>query len=144
MLRVTEADVRDYFTDGRRISFLIERRLAREVLSGASLASSEGAAFDLQDSQGRRWEVRSISAAGIYFCPSYMVGSGRVFEEAGFLTKITQIEGYILSDIESFPNVPFWIIPKSVVEAWYRANRLGAGTKISRVRALALIQAWSS
>ena len=83
-LKIKPSDVRLYFTDGRRISFLIERRIAYEVLFGA-LAPSEGAGFDLFDSQGRKWEVRSITKGGIYFCPSYMVGSGRRFEENGFL-----------------------------------------------------------
>jgi len=141
VLRVTEADVREYFTDGRRISFLIERRLAREVLAGASLAASEGAAFDLKDAQGRKWEVRSISSGGIYFCPSYMVGSGRAFVEEGFLQKLDEIEGYILSDIESFPDVPFWIVSSAQVLAWYRNKQLGAGTKISRAKAFALLKA---
>jgi hypothetical protein len=141
LLKVTEADVREYFTDGRRISFLIERRLAREVLGG-KLAASEGAAFDLQDADGRKWEVRSISAAGIYFSPSFMVGSGRSFVEAGFLAKVAAISGYIVSDIESFPDVPFWIIPSSVVEQWWRDGELGPKTKISRAKALVLLDEW--
>lgn len=143
VLRVSEADVREYFTDGRRISFLIERRLAREVVVGGSLAASEGAGFDLLDGLGRKWEVRSISAGGIYFCPSYMVGSGRVFVELGFLEKLSEIEGYIVSDIDAFPDVPFWLLPKTVVEDWYRTGKLGAGTKVSRARALALLNTWS-
>ena len=141
VLRVSEGDVREYFTDGRRISFLLERRLAREVIKG-SLAVSEGAAFDLLDPQGAKWEVRSISGGGIYFCPSYMVGSGRRFEEAGFLTKMSQISGYIVSDLESFPDVPFWILPTSVVEGWWRAGELGRNSKISRAKALILLDEW--
>ncbi|MGB7791651.1 MAG: hypothetical protein WBL39_10590 [Terrimicrobiaceae bacterium] len=35
-------DIRAYFTDGRRISFMLERRLMREVLGGR-LAISAGA-----------------------------------------------------------------------------------------------------
>jgi hypothetical protein len=143
VLRVSEADVREYFTDGRRVSFLLERRLAREVMQG-TLAASEGAGFDLLDPQGRKWEVRSISGGGIYFCPSYMVGSGRRFEEAGFRTKLDEIAGYVVSDIESFPDVPFWILPKTAVETWWRAGKLGVGTKISRAKALALLGEWSS
>ncbi len=46
-------DVREYFTDGRRVSFLLERRLAYEVEKG-KLAQSEGAGFDLIDLQGRK------------------------------------------------------------------------------------------
>ena len=143
VLRVSELDVREYFTDGRRVSFLLERRLAREVIKG-TLATSEGAGFDLLDPQGQKWEVRSISSGGIYFCPSYMVGSGRKFEEAGFLAKLDEIAGYIVSDIEAFPDVPFWILPKTAVETWWREGKLGSGTKVSRARALSLLQAWPS
>lgn len=77
-------DVRAYFTDGRRVSFMLERRIMREVLGGR-LAASEGDDHDLVDAQGRKWEVRSVSGGGIYFCPSYMVGSGRRFQCDGFL-----------------------------------------------------------
>ena len=51
----------------------------REVLGG-KLAPSEGDDHDLIDTQGRKWEGRSVSGGGIYFCPSYMVGSGRRFD----------------------------------------------------------------
>ena len=141
-LKIKPSDVRLYFTDGRRISFLIERRIAYEVLFGA-LAPSEGAGFDLFDSQGRKWEVRSITKGGIYFCPSYMVGSGRRFEENGFLEKLKEIEGYIVSDIESFPNVPFWIISSQQVKAWHNAGQLGKNSSMSREKALKLIRALS-
>lgn len=139
-LKIGAADVREYFTDGRRVSFILERRLANEVVKG-KLAPSEGAGYDLLDSQGRKWEVRSITKGGIYFCPSYMVGSGRAFDEPGFLIKLKEIEGYIISDVESFPNVPFWILPKTTVENWWRNGKLGAGTKISRAVALKLLEA---
>lgn len=108
-LRISKEDVREYFTDGRRVSFLLERRIAREVFKG-NLAPTEGAGFDIVDSVGGRWEVRSISKDGIYFSPSYMVGSGRSFDEVGFLSKLSEIKGYIVADIESFPNIPFWIV----------------------------------
>ena len=141
-LHIGEADVREYFTDGRRVSFLLERRLAHEVIKGR-LAPSEGAGYDLIDPQGRKWEVRSISKGGIYFCPSCMVGSGRSFDEPGFLAKLEDIAGYIISDIESFPDVPFWILPKETVEAWWRGGQLGSATKISRNKAHALLAAWN-
>lgn len=142
VLQVTQTDVREYFTDGRRVSFLIERRLAREVVAGGRLAASEGAGFDLLDAAGRKWEVRSLTSGGVYFCPSYMVGSGRSFNEAGFLQKLAEIDGYILSDIESFPDVPFWVIPKSAIQSWYNTGLLGSGTKISRAKALSLLRDW--
>jgi len=138
-LKISPEEVKQYFTDGRRISFILERRLAREVLMG-KLAPSEGASFDLTDAKGGMWEVRSISRQGIYFCPSYMVGSGRCFEEQGFLNKLNSIEGYIVSDIESFPSVPFWIIPYTVVLNWWQQGQLGINSKISRAKALSLIK----
>lgn len=137
-LKISIEDVREYFTDGRRISFILERRIVNEVLMG-KLAPSEGASYDVEDKDGGKWEVRSISRQGVYFCPSYMVGSGRVFQLPGFLAKLDQIEGYIVSDIESFPNVPFWIIPSSKVREWWEANELGINSKISRIKALRLL-----
>lgn len=138
-LKIGEADVREYFTDGRRVSFILERRLSQEVIKGR-LAPSEGAGYDLMDAQGRKWEVRSITRGGIYFCPSYMVGSGRAFDNAGFLAKLAEIEGYIISDVELFPNIPFWILPKAMVQQWWSAAKLGTTTKISRAVALKLLK----
>ncbi len=138
-LKIGEPDVREYFTDGRRVSFILERRLACEVIKG-KLAPSEGAGYDLLDSNGRKWGVRSITRGGIYFCPSYMVGSGRSFDRQGFLDKLGEIGGYIISDVESFLNIPFWILPKTTVQNWWDAGRLGSATKISRAVALKLLE----
>ena len=111
-----------HFRDGRRVSFLLERRIAYEVLNG-SLPPSEGAGYDVLDSEDQKWEVRSVSLAGIYFCPSYMVGSGRKFEELGFLTKMDEIAGYVVSDIQRFPAVPYWIIPVDIVREWWQQRK---------------------
>ncbi|MDP2166961.1 MAG: hypothetical protein Q8J64_01375 [Thermodesulfovibrionales bacterium] len=137
-LKISAADVREYFTDGRRISFILERRIAHEILKG-TIASSEGSDFDVVDSEGGKWEVRSISKGGIYFCPSYMVGSGRKFDKGGFKRKTSIIKGYIIADIEKFPDVPFWIIPTEQVLSWWDAGKLGTTTKISHKKALSLI-----
>jgi len=139
-MQLKESDVTLYFTDGRRVSFMLERRIAYEVLDG-TLAPSEGAGWDVLDSSGKKWEVRSISRGGIYFSPSYMVGSGRSFNEPGFLSKLDEIEGYVVSDIESFPEIPFWIIPGDLVRSWWRSGELGTSTKISRAKALKLVKA---
>ena len=57
-MKISESDVKLYFTDGRRVSFIIERRLAYEIIHG-KLAANEGAGYDLIDSSGDKWEVRS-------------------------------------------------------------------------------------
>jgi hypothetical protein len=138
-LKINSQDVREYFTDGRRVSFILERRIANEIIHG-KLARSEGAGYDLVDPQGGKWEVRSISRSGVYFCPSYMVGSGRSFEPTGFLNKLADIKGYILTDIESFPEVPFWIVPSQDVRLWWDEGKLGTSTKLSRNKALSLLK----
>ena len=79
--------------------------------------------------------------AGVYFCPSYMVGSGRVFEEGGFLEKLREIDGYIVSDITVFPRIPVCKVWSDAVRSWYGDNSLGAGTKVFRRRALRLLGA---
>lgn len=139
-LKIQPEDVREYFTDGRRVSFILERRIAREVLKG-KLAASEGADHDLTDASGDKWEVRSMTRGGVYFCPSYMVGSGRSFEPDGFLAKLGGIKGYILADVETFPDVPIYVVAAAEVRAWWQARQLGATTQISRVKALTLLQA---
>ena len=121
-------EVLAYFQDGRRISFMLERRIRDEL--NWHLAPSEGSGFDLVDNEGKNWEVRSVSN-GIYFCPSYMVGSGRTFEEKGFFTKLDSIAGYVCSDIKKFPRVPVWIIPVDVIRSLYIDGRLGRSSAIS-------------
>jgi len=138
-LKLSPEEVREYFTDGRRVSFLLERRIAKEVIKGR-LAPSEGSGYDLIAPDGGKWEVRSISKGGIYFCPSYMVGSGRAFNAKGFTSKLKEIQGYIVSDIEKFPQIPYWVVNKMVVIEWYRKNLLGSGTKTSRIRILDLLE----
>ncbi len=64
--KVTVEDIREYLTDGRRVSFIIERRLKWEN-HGWTLAPSEGAGYDLRDPEGGLWEVRSITMGGVYF-----------------------------------------------------------------------------
>jgi hypothetical protein len=136
-MKLRDEAVREYFTDGRRVSFLLERRIASEVLHGKT-APSEGAPFDAIDDTGGRWEVRSLSRHGVYFCPSNMVGSSRHFETAGFLKKLEGIRGYVVADIESFPDVPYWRVRSEQVLAWWRSGALGSDSKISREKALAM------
>ena len=129
-MHIHEEDVLAYFRDGRRVSFILERRI-RDHFSGWQLAHSEGANYDLLDEKGGKWEVRSLSNS-IYFCPSSMVGSGRRFEEAGFVAKLNSIEGYICSDITQFPDIPVFIVPGTTLRDLYDEGLLGMSTSISR------------
>lgn len=128
---VTIKDIHEYLTDGRRISFIIERRLAWDN-PGWTLAPSEGAGYDLKAPNGGLWEVRSITNGGVYFNPSAQVGSGRRFAEAGFLAKLDAVDGFILSDITLFPNIQVFKVPVECVKRWYKQRELQANAKVSR------------
>ena len=138
-MKIKPEDVVEYFTDGRRVSFVIERRLAYEIVHG-KIAPTEGEEYDLTDTKGDKWEVRSITGGGMFCCPSYMVGKGRKFEEKGFLEKLDEIAGYILTDVASFPKVPFWAIPKELVKNWWNDGILGVNSHVSRKKVLDLIK----
>lgn len=137
-MKLAPEDVREYFTDGRRVSLLIERRVMREILRG-KLAPHEGTPYDVVDAQGGNWDIRSISERGVYFSPSHMVGSGRRFERAGFYAKLDVLRGYVLADIGRFPEVPYWKVETAQVRAWWNAGDLGPDTRISRKKALELL-----
>lgn len=133
--KVSPEDVREYLTDGRRVSFIIERRLKWEN-PGWQLAPSEGAGYDLLDPEGGMWEVRSITRQGVYFNPSNQVGSGRRFNEDGFQLKMSGIKGFILSDIVGFPVVDVFVVPVANVLRWHSQRLLGANAKVSRAKFL--------
>lgn len=133
--KVSTEDVREYLTDGRRVSFIIERRLKWEN-PGWQLAPSEGAGYDLLDPEGGMWEVRSITRQGVYFNPSNQVGSGRRFNEDGFQLKMSGIKGFILSDIVGFPIVDIFVVPIANVLRWHSQRLLGANAKVSRAKFL--------
>jgi hypothetical protein len=136
--QVTAKDVREYFTDGRRVSFIIERRLKWDH-PGWELAPSEGAGYDLKDSEGGLWEVRSLTKGGVYFTPSSQVGSGRKFNEDGFQAKLGGVKGFILSDIEMFPDMDVYVVPVGNIIRWHKAGLLGANAKVSRSKFLSMI-----
>lgn len=127
---VSEQDIQEYMTDGRRASFIIERRLKWDNPDW-KLAPSEGAGFDLIDPNGHRWEVRCITSQGVYFNPSNQVGSGRVFNEREFLNKLYGIAGFILADITKFPVVPVFKFSVDYVFEWYQQKLLGANARVS-------------
>jgi len=139
-LHIPVIDTLAYFQDGRKASFIIERRLAYEYLQG-KIAESEGASYDVFDRDGKKWEVRCLTKRGMYFCPSYMKGKGRVFEESGFLDKLSEVEGYLIGKITDFPTVPIYQVDSSQVMKWWRRGDLGSSTQIQLNKAQTLFQA---
>ena len=129
-LHLTVEETLEYFKDGRRGSFVVERRIAREMIGG-KISESEGSAFDVYDSEGNKWEVRSLTNSGIYFCPSYMVGAGRKFDESGFQAKLNEVKGYYVARITTFPEIEVYKIDSKQVRTWHKNKELGKTTKIS-------------
>ncbi len=127
---ITPADMLEYLTDGRRVSFILERRLVWEHPEW-KLAPSEKAGYDLRAPDGGLWEVRCVTANGVYFNPSNQVGKGRSFDEGGFLAKIEMLAGYILADITRMPQVPVYRVPSALVKQWYRDGKLGTRAQVS-------------
>ncbi len=139
-LHLSEEDIKLYFTDGRKVSFIYERRVNNEYIFG-KLAPSEKCGYDLIDKKGNKWEIRCITKDGVYFSPSNMVGKGRKFAEIGFLGKLKEIKGYILADVDEFPNVSFWIVDKEDVFDWYKKGLLGKNASPSKKKILELLNA---
>lgn len=133
--RVNTSDIREYLTDGRRVSFIVERRLKWEN-PGWQLAPSEGAGYDMLDPEGGMWEVRSVTRGGVYFKPSAQVGSGRSYNEHGFLKKLAAIKGFILSDITTFPTITCYVVPVANVLRWHNSGALGRQAQVTRQRFL--------
>ena len=69
-----------------------------------------------------------------------MVGSGRSFEETGFLRKLDEVSGYVISDITAFPKIPVWTVPAATVRSWWLSGLLGTSAKVSREKALRLVE----
>jgi len=136
-LHLTNEEVREYFKDGRRCSFLIERKL--RIYMKAEIAETEGKSYDLIDENNNKWEVRSLTNNGVYFCPSTMVGSSRKFDEKGFLRKLKVVVGYKIANIQTFPNVKVYSVSSEQVLAWYKIGKLGKTTTIKPKKFLTLI-----
>ena len=121
------------------ISYSLERRIRSEIVKGTR-SPSECGDFYVIDENGQKWEVRSITSSGIYFCPKYMVGSGREFNEDGFRTRLDEISGYFVGDVTKFPKIPIWKIPELIVLDWYDRGMLGAETNVCRSKVLRLMR----
>jgi len=107
-----EKEVYRYFSDGRRLSFLLEIRLAR-ILNAELAHPNKG--YDLIVKSGKlqgKWEVRTLTER-VYFSPSKDVGYGRATNKDSIDKKLSEINGYIIGDAYLFPSVPVFILYSS-------------------------------
>ena len=127
VLKISTPAIRRYFSDGRKIFSIIEETLAKDLKGIVAPIGTSN--YDIT-ANNNKYEVRSITKSGVYFCPSNMVGSGRKFDEGGFLNKLDCIDYYILTDITKFPKVPYYIVPCGIVNKWWKHKELNSNTKV--------------
>jgi len=139
-LKIAPSEVEKYMKDGRKVSFICERRVAKEFF-GIDETAPENSPYDFKDKSGLKWEVRSVTKGGTYFTPSGNVGSGRNYSEQDYLNKLDLLEGFILCDIEEFPKMSVWKVKVPTIKKWDDGGELNADKSISRKKVLSLIEA---
>jgi hypothetical protein len=129
-LQIKVAEAIEYFTDGRKLSFLAEVRLAAEL--EMDRAETEAKPYDLIDPRtNEKWEVRCMRRT-VSFAPSNMTGASRGFNIEGFMDKLDICAGYIVCDIVEFPVVPYYIIKSSTVAEWFGSQRMSRTAQLTR------------
>lgn len=133
-LGLTYDECIQYFLDGRRISFILEKRISN--LAGYKKAPSESSPFDVIDSVGKKAEVRCLTTK-IMFRPSDQIGMGRKFcEEAFYSDKISQVDYFIICDVNEADLrkgiVRTFSIDSSVVWCLYKSGKFGKNAEKSR------------
>ena len=85
-LQVKVSEARTYFRDGRKLSFLAEVVLAKEL--GMDKAETESKPYDLIDpNTNEKWEVRCMNRT-ISFAPSNMTGANRLLIGFGWAAVV--------------------------------------------------------
>jgi hypothetical protein len=93
-----------------------------------------------RDRSGRKWKFLCLTRDGVQFVPMPIRGRQRMCC-AGYAEKsLSNFSGYIVADLFSFPNVPYWVIPTELVRLWHQEELLGAQLKFSRNKALRLLE----
>jgi len=129
-LQVKVSEARTYFRDGRKLSFLAEVVLAKEL--GMNKAETESKPYDLIDpNTNEKWEVRCMNRT-VSFAPSNMTGANRGFNIEGFMDKLDICAGYIICDIVEFPVVPYYIVKSSTVAKWFGSQRMSRTALLTR------------
>jgi len=130
-LGLTFDEVYEFFTDGRKVAFLLEKRLFKRF--GEKEAKS-GSPFDFITPDDAKVEVRVVTRHGVFFCPCSMKGSGRHFDAEKFKEKLLQVDFYLLADLTTFPDTQFIAVPSSCIyDAWIN-GKLGPTTSISYIK----------
>ena len=124
------ADARAIMTDARTATPIIQRRLAADH-EGWTLTQGPGGSDELRDPSGEQWRVKSITE-DTNFPPSKQIGIGRRVDEDEFVANWGGLAGYLLLDIQAFPDVTVYMVPIANIQRWYEAGELGKSAKAKR------------
>lgn len=73
--------------------------------------------FDLEDKETGNFkvEVRTLTKGGCLLIPSNQIGAGRSYNEEEYLKKISMINGFVIVDIRTFPEIFLYWLDKNIV-----------------------------
>jgi hypothetical protein len=135
-----ETESLDYFSDGRRVGFLLEMLVVKQL--GMTKATTERSPFDATDRNGKTYEIRCLTTDA-FFAPNNQRGKGRRFDERGFLNKLDVVDNYLFVDIDPIHVVtgvlPVYQLSSSLVRMWYSNGVLGKSGGLGRSKFLTLV-----
>tara|TARA_R110000803_G_C11782715_1_gene296848 strand:- start:42 stop:548 length:507 start_codon:yes stop_codon:yes gene_type:complete len=105
-------ETKSFFNDGRIIGRLGEFIYAKNTNS--KRAASEGSSYDIDKSDGKKVEVRSITKQ-ISFASSKEVGYGRQVTEQGFSDKLNSLDYFVGIDFRNIENLKFIEVTKPMI-----------------------------
>lgn len=107
------AVINNIFSDGR-IAGLISEFFVCDIFEGLARAESEKAPYDVYHTKWMNgYECRTVTKGGVKFCPSYMIGKGRSYDEKEHHEKVRNVHGYIFFDITKMPVVKITIVSRN-------------------------------
>jgi len=125
-LRIDVQSVRKYFTDGRRVAFLIERRIAL-LLAWLTVEAPTGKLGT------------SRAAAFVFFLVTWSDPVGRSILRV-FCANSRELRVTLYQTLSPFQWCHVAMLKLVTVETWWQAGRFRSTTKISRETMLELVQ----
>ena len=125
-LKINKENVLRFLRDGRNSSFLLKFRLSR-ILSW-SLVEGHNAPTQLVAPNGDVWVIKTCTKiSGVSFCQNSMIGKGRKFNAKDFLESLKEYAGFLICDVDGFPDVPVHKIESRKVKDLYEHGAIKEG-----------------
>jgi len=117
-LKITTGNTLRFLRDGRNSSFLLKFYLSNML--NLELVEGHNAPTQLISSSGNIWIIKTCTKiSGVSFCQNSMIGKGRKFNAVDFLKHLEENKGFLVCDIESFPEVNVYKISSKKVKEYF-------------------------